>query len=452
MINPGDECDGTNLGGATCVSLGFESGTLVCNLQCNFDTSGCVPLPNCLDPSQSCQDPGCVGKPGCVDSCTPALPATCPGSLNADNTARPNTENASCTSATPGPEEIFTVTASQTGVMIVDVTPDLANYSVSVRTACASVTSELACSNTPNQGEFFGDFVVGAPVTVGQTYFVVVQGMTPLDVGQYTLTLSFAAPETDCNDFVDNDFNGYTDCDDMNCQMTSTSCVPGTVATGQACSENPDCAAMGHNPVCLDSSDFPAFPNGYCSQFCDTTAQNCPAGNVCYGGLNISKDGVCMQSCTTTADCRASEGYACVNRGLSTNVCAITPEILCDDYVDNDFNNLMDCADPNCQTLPACVPGTVAVGQPCSLHGQCTASAGLNNPFCIDANDEFYPKGYCSHWCDPTKANDCGTGNVCVMNENLEVPAYVCMVSCTMDSQCRVADGYTCDNGVCDAF
>ncbi len=171
--------------------------------------------------------------------------------------------------------------------------------------------------------------------------------------------------------------------------MTSTSCAPGTIATGQSCFENAGLRATIHNPVCLDNSDFPAFPDGYCSEFCDTATQNCPAGNVCYGGLNISKSGVCLQSCTSDADCRTTDGYACVSRGLSTNVCSIAPEIPSeDDYVDNDFNNLMDRADPNCQTLPGLRARHEGGGQPCTLHGQCTASVGLNNPFCIDENDE----------------------------------------------------------------
>jgi hypothetical protein len=41
----GEQCDGTDLGGESCVSLGFDSGTLAC-ASCAFDTSGCAcPLP-----------------------------------------------------------------------------------------------------------------------------------------------------------------------------------------------------------------------------------------------------------------------------------------------------------------------------------------------------------------------------------------------------------------------
>lgn len=42
----GDEqCDGSDLGGQTCVSLGYYGGTLACKADCTFDTSGCTTVP-----------------------------------------------------------------------------------------------------------------------------------------------------------------------------------------------------------------------------------------------------------------------------------------------------------------------------------------------------------------------------------------------------------------------
>lgn len=42
----GEVCDGTDLNGETCISQGFESGTLACNVGClSFDTSACVSFP-----------------------------------------------------------------------------------------------------------------------------------------------------------------------------------------------------------------------------------------------------------------------------------------------------------------------------------------------------------------------------------------------------------------------
>ena len=42
VVNDAEACDGTNLAGQTCVSQGFDSGTLACDADCAaFDTSGC---------------------------------------------------------------------------------------------------------------------------------------------------------------------------------------------------------------------------------------------------------------------------------------------------------------------------------------------------------------------------------------------------------------------------
>ncbi len=41
IIDDGEDCDGTELGGMDCVALGLAGGTLACN-GCSFDTSGCA--------------------------------------------------------------------------------------------------------------------------------------------------------------------------------------------------------------------------------------------------------------------------------------------------------------------------------------------------------------------------------------------------------------------------
>jgi hypothetical protein len=277
-------------------------------------------------------------------------------------------------------------------------------------------------------------------VTSGQTYFVMVQGLTPADFGAFSIDLEMVAPETECTDLLDNDFDGYVDCDDATACQSSVDCMPGTTVTGQPCFENTDCTANHNDPICLDSA---AWPNGYCSEFCDVALQDCAAGNVCYGGLAISKNGVCLQECTLDSDC--APDYACLDVGLSSMVCMVGPETNCTDYLDNDGDGLTDCQDPtNCQSLPACIPGTTNVGGPCTKHSNCTASTGVHNPFCFDEADEGYPNGYCSHFCDPTVVNDCGATAICVPNG--PDSANVCMKTCTTDSQCRAAEGYFCDD------
>ncbi len=460
MLDPGEQCDGSDFGTSTCTSLGLGSGTLVCNTFCHIVVSGCTPLEDCTngqddngDGLVDCQDPECTGKPGCVDSCVPPYSATIGIDVTGDTTGRPAVHHASCSSATSGYEQIFQVTAPMTGMMSIDFTNEAftdpePNFSVSVRTSCETDDSEIACDNMPDPNSF-GDIVFTVPVTMGSTYFVMVQGMTMADYGAFSIDLEMVTPEMDCSDLVDNDFDGYVDCDDPTACQTLPDCKPGTTKPGQPCFDNNECTANHNDPICLNTMNW---PNGYCSEFCDITLQDCSAGNICYAGLNLSKNGVCLHECTIDSDCAA--GYACVDAGLSSKVCMIGPETLCTDYVDNDNDGLIDCQDPtNCQTLPACVPGSNAIGQPCTAHSDCTASAGVNNPFCIDETNEFYTNGYCSHFCDPAVTTDCGANGICVPNGPLG--ANVCMQTCTANAQCRTADFYSCqDEGfakkICD--
>jgi hypothetical protein len=54
-----EECDGTDLLGETCESQGFSSGTLGCSAQCALDTSGCLGAPDCgngeIEPPEQCE-------------------------------------------------------------------------------------------------------------------------------------------------------------------------------------------------------------------------------------------------------------------------------------------------------------------------------------------------------------------------------------------------------------
>jgi hypothetical protein len=45
VIESGEDCDGSNLGGASCISENFTSGTLSCTASCVFNTSACVYTP-----------------------------------------------------------------------------------------------------------------------------------------------------------------------------------------------------------------------------------------------------------------------------------------------------------------------------------------------------------------------------------------------------------------------
>src|SRR5215216_3769557 len=73
-VDPGEQCDGSDLGGNSCTALGFNLGTVSCDAQCRIVTAGCVSL--CgngkLDPGEECD--GTTGRLTCAEwgyeSCT----------------------------------------------------------------------------------------------------------------------------------------------------------------------------------------------------------------------------------------------------------------------------------------------------------------------------------------------------------------------------------------------
>ena len=76
--DPGEECDGSDVGGQTCASIdqGFDSGILKCSASCRFDTTGCT-SPGCgngtKDPGEECDDGNQSNQDGCLTNCRKAV-------------------------------------------------------------------------------------------------------------------------------------------------------------------------------------------------------------------------------------------------------------------------------------------------------------------------------------------------------------------------------------------
>jgi hypothetical protein len=68
----GEACDGADNGGFTCSSIGYASGTLVCQPSCLFDFSGCVAKPVCgngvVEINEECDD-GALNSDTVPDAC-----------------------------------------------------------------------------------------------------------------------------------------------------------------------------------------------------------------------------------------------------------------------------------------------------------------------------------------------------------------------------------------------
>jgi hypothetical protein len=184
----------------------------------------------------------------------------------------------------------------------------------------------------------------------------------------------------------------YYDCFDVDGDG-STECAPlgsGSGAVGAPCARDADCAG-GQLGFCYVE---PYFKGGYCTLGCDTS-NPCPGGSVC------GTDGICYKTCSMPSDCR-SDGYMCGNTGAG-NGCI------------------------------GAGTGTAAIGDACVNYWDC---AGADVAACIG-----FTGGYCSQVCG-TSLPACPAGTTCIMN--IFGTTSLCLKNCTVATQCRQAEAYTC--------
>jgi len=321
----GEQCDGADFGDATCESLGLGGGILKCNTSCAIVVSSCTPAEVCLngmdddqDQLIDCEDTDdCATVPACNDSCV--APKLASGMFFFDDTTsqgRPNQLSNSC-SGTSGPEVVYEVVPNFDGFIAVQADCYFHDCSIALRSACDDVGTESECANDITG---FGSEHLGFAVVSGESYFVVVDGAETAAEGHFYFNTFESTPE-DCGNFYDDDFDNRVDCEDSNC-AGSLDCAAGSGAVGDACTAHTDCAsAANDDPFCIDETNL-AFPNGYCSEFCDLSADDCPAGSQCGDyTFTFSGNGTCFKNCANASDC--GTGYQCMDYFGNGKVCII---------------------------------------------------------------------------------------------------------------------------------
>ena len=133
-----------------------------------------------------------------------------------------------------------------------------------------------------------------------------------------------------CSDGVDNDFNGFTDCEDFGCTRT-----PGVTV----CDE--DTA-----PLCSDGLDNDGDGLPDCADPDCDAVRDCSEASDLRCADEIDNDGDGFVDCMDF-DC---------SRNPAVSVCdSENTNALCSDGIDNDRNGFADCEDFNCQRPPVTV-------------------------------------------------------------------------------------------------
>ncbi|MCY1020258.1 hypothetical protein [Pyxidicoccus sp. MSG2] len=191
------------------------------------------------------------------------------------------------------------------------------------------------------------------------------------------------ADNAQCSDGIDNDHNGYKDCQDYACSKNPhvTVCPEATwsplakESSAEACSDGKDNDGDGKT----DCADPQCGMRGFCQQSRPSNSEF--AEDLCADGKDNDGDGY-----------KDSQDYSCVNYSGEAG------DEECSDLLDNDGDGLGDCADPGCMPLAACARGPVlALTSGFEELSDAACSDGVDNDLdgdvdCADRECRINPK------------------------------------------------------------
>lgn len=266
-VNFNEDCDGDDLDGEDCESLGFESGDLACSANCTFDTSSCVESPGveCGDGvaegneecdtddfrDDSCEARGFAGgELSCDEDCVVddsecIEPAECDhsvgdatGQIFDDNLNGEGNDfelNCDGDNDVSGPDLSFEWTAPASGCFKFITAAGNNNYDtvISVFENC-SLSSQLDCDDDGGEGLLS---YLELDVEEGQSYAVVVDSYDARQ-GDLQLIINPCTPEEwTC----DEDFYGNDDGCDCGCGVLDPDCESADSSDCEYCAEDGSC-------------------------------------------------------------------------------------------------------------------------------------------------------------------------------------------------------------------
>ena len=331
-------------------------------------------IDNDYDGVSDCDDPGlCASVPWCsvAATCWPQVAAAWPSEASTLPGSRDDASSAVSSYGCPdgahadywGPERAWRYVAPcdgrATALLTVEAEPDLL-------IDLFLLDGELACQGNAClafAASAGGLAELGFDVTADRAYDLVADGYLGA-MGDLVLSVSATCSEV-CDNGVDDDLDGLTDCDDADCPTGTAACPS---ATELDCDNDFDEDADGLTD-CDDTADC-AGTNG-CLPLFET---------LCADGLDDDLDG---DTDCADVDC------------IGTAAC---PELDCTDGLDDDVDGKTDCADPDCtprpwcSSAPACVPAaSLACGVPQSSSLRANDSTRVLTAWSCDGYGMSWP-------------------------------------------------------------
>mgnify|MGYP006290200207 CR=1 FL=1 len=246
-----------------------------------------------------CDDDDCAFDAACAALCDATSPVACGGSLagtaGADGGALDayGPEHTGCTAAevvaalpSPGPGARVTATLAA-------ASPALELYTLLGECSSAAV-------------EHAGGATVDLVPPAGVEIFFVADGPA---AAAGAVEIAVSCEELDCGGGIDDDGDGFTDCDDGDCAL-----APECVVACDPLASVASCADAGYDAACYLLEADPLL--GYCAQAGDAGAgAACAASSECAPGHLCAPADVCLATCGLSDGGPECDGGACTSIG-----------------------------------------------------------------------------------------------------------------------------------------
>jgi len=301
-----EDCDGTDLGQATCASAGtYTDGTLACFGNCTFNTTGCY---NCGDGLCGPNENGNLCPQDCFES-----PTQCGDGVDNDNDGATDCADPDCNSHSCGPHGLICANNACA-----------CPYSGHENTASeCQDTTDNDCDGLHNCADPNCNSVT-CGLNGRQCNIATQTCECPLGGVENTQTL--------CSDNLDNDCDGSIDCGDSSCNHVTCG------VNGLWCNNgNCECSGNGGTPqgaesLCADGAD------NDCDGFTDCADQNCHQNPPTH----------CNRANWECIEVIVGMPWQCVCPVSSPSSSEYVLASSCWDGVDNDCDGKKDCDDIDC--------------------------------------------------------------------------------------------------------